>query len=152
MMQLRMQKKIWGGNLPESRREKQNLCWIDAQRSSFDYFLFFEKILLDINSLFLREAEAKEYEDEDDSFEYEYSDEGEDEEEYDEEGEEEEFEDDEEYDSEEFEDDAEGLSFRGKLERMVLIKLNPILPCKWWTIQYCKEFPRRTDLILEHLV
>ena len=114
MMQLRMQKKIWGGNLPESRREKQNLCWIDAQRSSFDYFLFFAKTLLDINSLFLREAEAKEYDDEDDSFEYEYSDEGEDEEEYDEEDEE--FEDEEEFDSEEFEDDREeenkGLSFR----------------------------------------
>ena len=118
MMQLRMQKAIWGGNLPESRREKQNLCWIDAQRSSFDYFFCFAKTLLDINSLFLREAEAKEYEDEDDSFEYEYSDEGEDEEEF---------------DSEEFEDDREeenkGWSFRGKLEWLVLIKLNPILPC-----------------------
>ena len=96
-------------------------------------FNFFAKTLLDINSLFLREAEAKEYEDEDEYVEYsdedeEGSDEDEDEEEYDEEGEEEEFEDDEEYDSEEFEDDAEGLSFRGKLERMVLIKLNPILP------------------------
>ena len=137
MMQLRMQKKIWGGNLPESRREKQNLCWIDAQRSSFDYFFCFAKTLLDINSLFLREAEAKEYEDEDEYVEYsdedeEDSDEDEDEEEYDEEGEEEEFEDDEEYDSEEFEDDAEGLFFSGKLEWMVLIKLNPILPCKWW--------------------
>ena len=137
MMQLRMQKAIWGGNLPESRREKQNLCWIDAQRSSFYYFFCFAKTLLDINSLFLREAEAKEYDDEDEYIEYsdedeEDSDEDEDEEEYDEEGEEEEFEDDEEYDSEGFEDDAEGLSFRGKLERMVLIKLNPILPCKWW--------------------
>ena len=137
MMQLRMQKKIWGGNLPESRREKQNLCWIDAQRSSFYYFFCFAKTLLDINSLFLREAEAKEYEDEDEYVEYsdedeEGSDEDEDEEEYDEEGEEEEFEDDEEYDSEEFEDDAEGLFFSGKLEWMVLIKLNPILPCKWW--------------------
>ena len=144
MMQLRMQKKIWGGNLPESRREKQNLCWIDAQRSSFDYLLSFAKTLLDINSLFLREAEAKEYEDEDGYIEYsnEDSDEDEDEEEYDEEDEEEEEfeyeysdegEDEEEFDSEEFEDDREeenkGWSFRGKLEWLVLIKLNPILPC-----------------------
>ena len=137
MMQLRMQKKIWGGNLPESRREKQNLCWIDAQRSSFDYFLFFAKTLLDINSLFLREAEAKEYNE--DEFEYEYSDEDEeDSEKF--EDEEEEYEEEENdvlnqllhFGSEEFEDHAGGLSFRGKLEWMVLIKLNPILPCKWW--------------------
>ena len=129
MMQLRMQKKIWGGNLPESRREKQNCVESMPNVHPLIIFSFFAKTLLDINSLFLREAEAKEYEDEDEYVEYsdedeEDSDEDEDEEEYDEEGKEEEFEDDEEYDSEEFEDDAEGLFFRGKLDWMVLIKLN----------------------------
>ena len=76
--------------------------------------------MLDINSLFLREAEAKEYEDE---FEYEYSDEDEeDSEKF--EDEEEEYEEEENdvlhqlahFVSEEFEDGAGGLSFRGKLE------------------------------------
>ena len=76
--------------------------------------------MLDINSLFLREAEAKEYEDE---FEYEYSDEDEeDSEKF--EDEEEEYEEEENdvlhqllhFSSEEFEDHAGGLSFRGKLE------------------------------------
>ena len=72
--------------------------------------------MLDINSLFLREAEAKEYNE--DEFEYEYSDEDEEDSEK--------FEDEEEendvlhqlahFVSEEFEDHAGGLSFRGKLE------------------------------------